>query len=343
MPLSAPLDSTIRRLFAVSSNHCAFLGCQTPIVDPSSNTILAEVCHIKARSSRGPRFDLDQTDEERHGFDNLILMCGVHHKLIDAPENAQRYTVESLLVLKAKHESQGRSDVRPAATLSSEQIAMLLASTSRYEEGSIHNDFRQAVFKVGGDGGGWGGGGGSGGILTIVGTTRLPASINLDGQAGRAPGGGGGGSGLVTYVGRPIDTDDLASGLRLSSIFLANFANYCGPLLNVLGATWTYISLSTVPCKVKLWLALVLELGNVEPTTLLRLSVRILSPSRIQAGEQVIDIAAPENADLVQRASRLIQLEFEVTDLGKWTIEVYSSVHCLGSYEFECRDLKQPQ
>ena len=152
MSSSAPLNSTIRRLFAVSSNQCAFQGCQTPIVD-LSNTIVAEVCHINARNPGGPRFDPHQTDEERHGFDNLILMCGMHHTVIDSPGNAQLHTVESLKAQKAQHELQARSGAQSTAVLSNDHIALLLERASGYEEGSVHNDFRQAVFKVGGDGG----------------------------------------------------------------------------------------------------------------------------------------------------------------------------------------------
>jgi hypothetical protein len=48
------------------------------------NTVTAEICHIKAQSAGGPRYDPDQTDKERHGFDNLLLLCGDHHKVVDA-------------------------------------------------------------------------------------------------------------------------------------------------------------------------------------------------------------------------------------------------------------------
>ena len=38
-----------------------------------------------------------------HGFDNLILMCGRHHDVIDADEKA--YTVDRLLKMKAHQQS----------------------------------------------------------------------------------------------------------------------------------------------------------------------------------------------------------------------------------------------
>jgi hypothetical protein len=97
----APSSSTIKRLFAVSGNRCAFPKCTAGIV--VGDTVIGEVCHIKAASRNGPRFDECQTPEERHGFDNLILMCANHHTVIDADDEA--YSVERLLRMKSGHEA----------------------------------------------------------------------------------------------------------------------------------------------------------------------------------------------------------------------------------------------
>ena len=102
---TGPSTATIKRIFAVSSNRCAFPKCTSPLID--GKKVIGKICHIKAQNEGGPRFDKDQTPEERHGYDNLILMCGRHHDVIDDDEEA--YTVEYLHRLKAKHEqSAGR-------------------------------------------------------------------------------------------------------------------------------------------------------------------------------------------------------------------------------------------
>jgi hypothetical protein len=98
--LTGPTIATIKRLFAMSGNQCAFPKCASTLVD--GEKVVAKICHIKARSEGGPRFDSGQTPEERHGYDNLILMCGRHHDVIDDDEEA--YTVEYLHRLKTKHE-----------------------------------------------------------------------------------------------------------------------------------------------------------------------------------------------------------------------------------------------
>jgi hypothetical protein len=101
--LTRPTERTIKRLFALSGNRCAFPKCTETIVQLTTGIVLGEVCHIKAASPAGPRFDPQQTAAERHGYANLILMCAKHHTVIDADEES--YTVERLLKLKATHES----------------------------------------------------------------------------------------------------------------------------------------------------------------------------------------------------------------------------------------------
>lgn len=102
-----PSVTTIKRLFAVSGNRCAFPACAVPIVDRVSGRIAGEVAHIKAKSPSGPRFDRDQTDEQRHSFENLMLICPLHHQIIDT--DLVSYTVERLSRMKSEHESQSEN------------------------------------------------------------------------------------------------------------------------------------------------------------------------------------------------------------------------------------------
>lgn len=96
-----PKPSTIKRLFALSGNRCAFPQCHLPIVE-DSGTVTGIVCHIKARSRGGPRFDPKQTDEDRHSFGNLMLLCARHSKVIDS--EPKKFTVDLLCEIKQMHE-----------------------------------------------------------------------------------------------------------------------------------------------------------------------------------------------------------------------------------------------
>lgn len=103
--LSAPRTKTVKRLFALSGNRCAFAVCQAAVVD-ASGTVVGEICHIKGASADGPRYDAEQSDEDRHGFNNLLILCPTHHKVVDDDEVT--YTVEALNKLKSAHESSAR-------------------------------------------------------------------------------------------------------------------------------------------------------------------------------------------------------------------------------------------
>jgi hypothetical protein len=102
--LVSPSVPTLKRLFARSGNKCAFPKCPAAIID--GETVVGEVCHIKGKPG-GPRYDPNQTAAERHGHDNLILLCGNHHTVIDDDEEA--YTVQRLRKMKSGHELRGPS------------------------------------------------------------------------------------------------------------------------------------------------------------------------------------------------------------------------------------------
>jgi hypothetical protein len=91
--MTAPSLPTIKTLFARSKNQCAFPECAAPIAE-SSGTVTGEVCHIRALSAGGPRYDPNQTPEEHNAATNLILMCGRHHKIIDT--ETETFTVTRL-------------------------------------------------------------------------------------------------------------------------------------------------------------------------------------------------------------------------------------------------------
>lgn len=106
--MTEPTKQTIKRLFALSGNVCAFPNCELPMVD-SSGVVTGQICHIHAKSESGPRFNRLLSIKELHDFDNLILLCGYHHKVID--DKPEIYTAKALYELKDSHESTvGRSE-----------------------------------------------------------------------------------------------------------------------------------------------------------------------------------------------------------------------------------------
>ena len=122
-PSGVPSAWTIKRLFALSGNRCAFPECGIPMVD-DTGTIQGVVCHIKAARPKGPRYDASQAQSDRRGFNNLVLMCSVHHKRIDNPAN--NYSVEQLQQIKATHEARCKSMGLEGPTLSAERVHLMI-------------------------------------------------------------------------------------------------------------------------------------------------------------------------------------------------------------------------
>lgn len=109
--MAAPSIKTVKRLFAVSGNRCAFPGCQNPIVE-ESGTITGQIAHICAASENGPRYDSHQSDDERHGFGNLLLLCGRHHTIIDS--EVSRHSIAFLQEIKQSRKLSGPVEITPA-------------------------------------------------------------------------------------------------------------------------------------------------------------------------------------------------------------------------------------
>jgi tetratricopeptide (TPR) repeat protein len=127
--MAGPSTAIIKRLFAASGNQCAFPDCTQPLV--TSGKVTGHICHIKARSPGGPRYDPEQSDEERHGFDNLVLMCPAHHDVIDA--DAEIYTVERLWEIKREHEERNKGGPEP-----SEEVAWQFLANIGLVVGPVH-------------------------------------------------------------------------------------------------------------------------------------------------------------------------------------------------------------
>lgn len=108
--MKSPTEKTVKRLFALSRNRCAFPDCESPLVE-ASGTVTGEIAHIRAASQNGPRFDPEQSDEERHSFVNLILLCGRHHKVIDS--EVERYSTTFLAEMKRAHEERNTAEIHP--------------------------------------------------------------------------------------------------------------------------------------------------------------------------------------------------------------------------------------
>jgi hypothetical protein len=115
---------TIKTLFALSRNVCAHEHCEQKLTDPRWGEVLADIAHIEGLRPGSARYNPTMTDKERRSFDNLILLCPVHHRLVDRLE-ADDYPVSRLRMMKEVHEA-GSDGVSWIEDARAEHFARLL-------------------------------------------------------------------------------------------------------------------------------------------------------------------------------------------------------------------------
>ena len=122
---------TIKTLFAEASS-CAYPGCKQPLIfhDRGKATVNAEIAHIRSESPRGPRYEAEYTGD-LNGPDNLMLLCGIHHRPVDQHDSI--YTIAELEQWKlAQRASAGagihltESDAKTYARLTEDENNILI-------------------------------------------------------------------------------------------------------------------------------------------------------------------------------------------------------------------------
>lgn len=90
---------TIKTLFG-QARTCAWPDCEQPLIfeDRRATTVVAEIAHIRSEVAAGPRHDPTFTGNI-DGPENLLLLCGVHHKPVD--RQASIYSIAELEAWKA--------------------------------------------------------------------------------------------------------------------------------------------------------------------------------------------------------------------------------------------------
>jgi hypothetical protein len=98
---------TNRRLWGRAASRCSLPNCRRDLViDPYGTddaSLVGEAAHIVAESVDGPRGDSPLPLDQRNRYENLILLCNVHHKQID--DQVSHFTVERLHIIKREHEA----------------------------------------------------------------------------------------------------------------------------------------------------------------------------------------------------------------------------------------------
>jgi hypothetical protein len=103
---------TLKRLYALSGNRCAFPGCDRFFVNWNDDTNFSNICHIEdanPNTHKADRYNPYMSDKQRADYTNLLLLCPNHHIETNDPV---KYSVKFLKEMKRKHEERVESSLR---------------------------------------------------------------------------------------------------------------------------------------------------------------------------------------------------------------------------------------
>jgi hypothetical protein len=143
--MGTPSLSTIKTLFALSCNRCAYPGCEQSLTDPTWGQVNADIAHIRGDRPGSARYDETMSDDDRHAYDNLLLVCPNHHRLIDRLD-PDGHPVERLRKIKHDAESQC-ADHRWTDDATLERAATLLLHATMLAEPSQPADRPRLVVR----------------------------------------------------------------------------------------------------------------------------------------------------------------------------------------------------
>jgi len=105
---------TRKILWGLAGGQCSFTNCKVELIneglDKKDNAIIGEESHIISKKVKGPRGDIPIESSRKDQYDNLILLCRNHHKLIDS--KLDKFTVEDLHKMKHEHETWIKNNLR---------------------------------------------------------------------------------------------------------------------------------------------------------------------------------------------------------------------------------------
>lgn len=122
MPVS---DKNRKILWGKSGNRCAMCR-HVLVVDPTalgSESVVGDECHIISGAKNGPRHDPTFPALEIDDLSNLILLCRIHHKLVD--DQAETYTADLVRSIKLNHEKWVEHTLTEEAEIPSVRISRI--------------------------------------------------------------------------------------------------------------------------------------------------------------------------------------------------------------------------
>ncbi|MCX2950196.1 HNH endonuclease signature motif containing protein [Lentzea sp. NEAU-D7] len=127
-------ERTLKILFG-RANRCAYPGCGQQLIfeDRGRVSVVAQIAHIRSESFKGPRHVPGY--RKVNSEENLLLLCGVHHKPVDDHEST--YSIDELLDWKRLQTAGGTG-----LELADHQLSQVIRFLSEVARGVVQSGLR---------------------------------------------------------------------------------------------------------------------------------------------------------------------------------------------------------
>jgi hypothetical protein len=341
----APTQDTVRQIYLLSGNQCAFPECNHPII-LQDGSYIGELCHICAAEPGGERFEVGQSNEDRRAVENLLLMCHDHHVVTN---NVEFYPVSRMREIKAAHESRFKQGLAAMMESASVQIIDSIVSL-----GGLGGTAPGA----GGGGGGAigpgarGGDGGQGGELSQAKFKIHEDMVAINVHVGKGGKGGreeqSGGNGEDTFVEAVYSDGTIEELLRakggkggasgagraiVTTSMLANSAEICDGLIFVIAGGWQRYYVDSMPYAGEFAVVFVAEPDGKEIGTI---TTTVFDPK----GNELVTL--DQQFDFSRGSvPSVIKVRVPIDQLGTWMVLLSSNDGELRRLPFEV--VMQPQ
>ena len=129
-----------------------------------------------------------------------------------------------------------------------------------------------------------------------------------------------------------LDTD---AGMKVTSLFAAEFIRFRDGLWTIVEGGWDWIQVGTNPFRYPLPLYVEIETGSIEPGTVLELKLVTLRPDGFHVSEHGQTIVVESSA--VRRSRFAVTLELVGSQAGVWRVQVLAGPEVIGEYPIEVR------
>lgn len=116
-----------KALYRLSRGTCYYPNCSRRIIEvvEGEPMVAVDIAHVHGANSGSARYQESMTDAERRAYDNLILLCGPHHRLVDG-RRRDEFPPELLQAWKSENEPAEGIGALASAGLTDELLETLM-------------------------------------------------------------------------------------------------------------------------------------------------------------------------------------------------------------------------